>query len=180
MEQADTRQLAETMMRAHGLDGWTFKFHRATSRIGQAHLGRRVISMSSVAVEKMALPEVEQTILHEIAHALAPPKKINGRWDIHGAEWQAKAAEIGYLGSRTKFLDFDHQMYSKSAARWRRNNGKDPDITPPMRVGGEFVLKGGHYRIERIDRVNVLATKINSDDKMYRVRKQFAEITMVA
>lgn len=54
-----------------------------------------------------SLSEIEQVLLHEIAHALA------GQAAGHGAKWKAQATAIGYQHQK-----IDGVEISKSAAKW--------------------------------------------------------------
>lgn len=85
----DARVLAELWMEHHGLRGWRFAFDNAARRCGYCDGRRRVISLSRPYVEMNDEAEVEDTILHEIAHALAP------EGEHHGPRWRAIAARIG-------------------------------------------------------------------------------------
>jgi predicted SprT family Zn-dependent metalloprotease len=94
----DAKVLAELHMQAHGLlqQGWTFRFDKATRRFGQARVhyepGRgmlKEISLSRSLTLLNAEAKVENTILHEVAHALA------GMRAGHGPKWQACALRVG-------------------------------------------------------------------------------------
>jgi predicted SprT family Zn-dependent metalloprotease len=74
--------------------GWTFGFDRAVRRAGACHHAERRITVSRHLAERADEPEVRQVLLHEIAHALA------GHRAGHGPRWRARAARIGYTGSR--------------------------------------------------------------------------------
>jgi len=65
------RILAVTLMQQHGLVGWTFKFDHARRRFGCCNFTRRTISLSRPLTFLNDDAEVRDTILHEIAHALA-------------------------------------------------------------------------------------------------------------
>ena len=87
--------LAWELMGKHGLleKGWKFEWDRAERRYGHCRYRDRVITIS----EKLALinewDETRETILHEIAHALAPNHH-------HDAHWRAVALSIGSNGVR--------------------------------------------------------------------------------
>ena len=81
--------LARTLMNNHGLGHWVFQFDRAKRRAGCCHHGRQIISLSYHYVENNNRTDVENTILHEIAHALVGPR--NG----HNNVWKAMALKIG-------------------------------------------------------------------------------------
>ena len=95
MELAQARQMADELMRLHKLSPtWSFKFDRSKVSFGKCYYGKKVISLSRYLVELNDEKEVRDTILHEIAHALAP--KGAG----HGAVWQSVAQMIGCNGQR--------------------------------------------------------------------------------
>lgn len=89
------RNLAEGLMQKHELVGWTFDFDEAEVTFGKCHISRKKITLSRKLVELNEERHVRNTILHEIAHALAPPT------EMHGPEWRRVALSIGCNGSRT-------------------------------------------------------------------------------
>jgi predicted SprT family Zn-dependent metalloprotease len=95
MNLADARKLAEELMRTHKLPReWSFRFDRSKVRYGKCDYARRVISLSAALVALNTEESVRDTILHEIAHALAPQNAG------HGPQWRALARAIGCKGSR--------------------------------------------------------------------------------
>jgi predicted SprT family Zn-dependent metalloprotease len=95
MKLEDAWQLATNLMRLHGLlPAWSFDFDRSMVRFGKCNYTKKRISLSRHLVEMNAESEVRDTILHEIAHALAP------RGAGHGPVWQALALSIGCNGRR--------------------------------------------------------------------------------
>lgn len=91
---------AATLMRQHGLDGWTVRLDHARRRAGQCDYTRRVISLSRHYVRHAEPAHIHDTILHEIAHALVGPH--HG----HDAVWRRKAREIGCTATRCHTLTF--------------------------------------------------------------------------
>ena len=83
------RELAESLMRQHGLVGWKFEFDRAKVRLGCCHHRTRKITVARFHAQHDPLEQVRDTILHEIAHALC------GCREGHGPAWKAKAVEVG-------------------------------------------------------------------------------------
>lgn len=91
----DATRLAFLYMRLHELDDWQFRLDRATSRFGSCNHRCKTITMSRLLVTLNDKREVRDTILHEIAHALAGPKVR-----AHGREWREIALRIGCNGRR--------------------------------------------------------------------------------
>jgi predicted SprT family Zn-dependent metalloprotease len=96
----DTREAvrnATALLHIHGLaqQGWTVKLDRAKARFGQCNYTTKTISLSRALTESTTRERVENTVLHEIAHALV------GRKAGHGPVWQAAHRRIGGTGRRT-------------------------------------------------------------------------------
>jgi predicted SprT family Zn-dependent metalloprotease len=88
-------ELAKHLMRLHRLPReWSFAFDRSKVRFGKCDYRRKQISLSRHLVELNEEDEVRDTILHEIAHALAP------RGVGHGPAWRALALAIGCNAQR--------------------------------------------------------------------------------
>ena len=92
-------QRAKTLLDAHNLSSWNFRFDNAKTRFGQCDHSRRTISLSRHLSLAGSEDEVEQVILHEIAHALA------GSREGHGHRWLSIARSLGYRGGRTHSSD---------------------------------------------------------------------------
>ena len=82
-------------MDEHGLGAWTFAFLEAERRLGDCHFRDRVIRIGRAHALDASDAEIRDTILHEIAHALAGPEAR------HGPEWKATARRIGATPART-------------------------------------------------------------------------------
>ena len=76
------------LMSRHGLAGWSFAWDDSTVRFGVCKYRTKTIGLSRRLVELNGEEEVRNTIVHEIAHALAPGSG-------HGRAWKRKALEIG-------------------------------------------------------------------------------------
>jgi predicted SprT family Zn-dependent metalloprotease len=95
MELEQAQKLAEHLMKLHKLPStWSFAFDRSKVRFGKCNYGKREISLSRHLVQLNDEKEVRETILHEIAHALAP------RGAGHGPAWKSVARSIGCSGQR--------------------------------------------------------------------------------
>lgn len=99
MEIDEARDLAEELMRVHGLTGWRLVFDRARTRAGVCRFDRREIGLSRVLTQLHPEDLVRGTVLHEIAHALV------GARHGHDAIWRAKARSIGGDGQRCLSAD---------------------------------------------------------------------------
>jgi SprT protein len=111
MTLTEARTLALMHMHKHGLiiEGWTFKFDNAKSRLGLCSHRRRIISVSKHYVTLNDQPLIEDTILHEIAHALC------GHEAGHNWEWKATAKKIGSRGVRQKSANEVNSVKGKYA-----------------------------------------------------------------
>lgn len=81
--------LARDLMDDYGLGAWSFAFDNARRRCGNCNFSKWTITLSRHYVRMNDAPEVEDTIRHEIAHAIAGFKAG------HGPEWKAVALSIG-------------------------------------------------------------------------------------
>lgn len=95
MDLRKAERMAKDLMGWHGLSSWSFQFDRAVSRLGQCSYSRRIISLGLHATTVNEEAAVLDTILHEVAHALA------GHQAGHGPEWKAVAKSIGCNATRT-------------------------------------------------------------------------------
>lgn len=86
--------MARDLMDDHGLALWTFAFDNAKRRCGNCNFGKRKISLSRHYVSMNDEWDIRDTILHEIAHAIAGFKAG------HGPDWKAVARRIGATPKR--------------------------------------------------------------------------------
>lgn len=106
-ELARVRVWAEAAIRMHLDPSWSFAFDSAKKRAGACDYTRKRITLSRYLSELHEDDDVHQTLLHEIAHAMA------GHAAGHGPEWRRIAREIGYVGGRTHDLEI-----ASAQARW--------------------------------------------------------------
>lgn len=92
----------EELMDAHGLTakGWVARLDDSRSRAGACDYSKKHIRLSRLYVRVAGRPELDDTILHEIAHTLVGPHHH------HDAVWRAKARAIGCSGDRCHTLQF--------------------------------------------------------------------------
>jgi predicted SprT family Zn-dependent metalloprotease len=82
------------LMNRHGLISWHFKFDNARVRFGSCNYRTRTISISRHLTALNTWENVANTVLHEIAHALA------GKRAGHGRPWKFHADAIGCTAER--------------------------------------------------------------------------------
>lgn len=89
------RVWAETLIVHHLDTSWSFGFDHAKRRAGQCDYGNKRITVSRYLAARFDDHEIQQVLLHEVAHALA------GHAAAHGPTWKRIARELGYLGGTT-------------------------------------------------------------------------------
>ncbi len=89
MELYDAKRLALSLMSKHGLVDWQFRFDGAMLRFGICRHRSKIISVSKHLVGLNDQERVQNTLLHEIAHALV------GRGHRHDTTWKRMAKKIG-------------------------------------------------------------------------------------
>lgn len=84
----EAAHLARQLMTQHGLADWSFGYDHARRRFGRCDYTHRRITLSKSLTFLNPLEEVRDTLLHEIAHALAPGAK-------HGPRWRMMCLKVG-------------------------------------------------------------------------------------
>lgn len=102
---------ARSLLTRHHLAQWSFQFDHGSRRAGCCHYTTQVISMSVEFARHASAQDIQETLLHEIAHALV------GKFHNHDAVWQAKAREIGSTGRRCHNLQFTPPRYIVTCER---------------------------------------------------------------
>lgn len=96
---------ARAWMAVHQLTHWSFQFDHATKRAGCCNYRERVISLAHAYARSATDAEIDDTILHEIAHALV------GKEHGHNQVWRAQAIAIGCSGQRCHDVQFSPPRY---------------------------------------------------------------------
>jgi predicted SprT family Zn-dependent metalloprotease len=89
MDRWDAAALARQLLTKHGLTDWTFAFNRRKRAMGLCRFEQRRIELSIHFATANDEAAVRDTLLHEIAHALAGPAAG------HGPKWQRICRQIG-------------------------------------------------------------------------------------
>lgn len=104
MKLTDAKNLARELMNAHGLADVPFEFNRHKRSLGVCKFRGPYkdgeykvmgIALSEKWTPFLSEAEVKDTVLHEIAHALAGFKAA------HGYKWKAMARKVGANPTRT-------------------------------------------------------------------------------
>lgn len=94
MTLVEINNLAFRRLYEHGLNNWKFKWDNAKRRFGCCDHYNKTITLSKILSLQRTYEQINDTILHEIAHALVGPN--HG----HDKVWKQKAIEIGCNGER--------------------------------------------------------------------------------
>jgi len=89
------RRWADALIALHLDPSWSFGFDNAKRRAGLCDYTRKRITVSRYLAARYDDETNHQTLLHEVAHAIAGPAAG------HGRAWKAKARELGYVGGTT-------------------------------------------------------------------------------
>jgi len=145
----DAEILAKRLIREHLDDSWTFRWNKRKAAFGICNYNTRKIELSSVLTELEDPFYVEQTILHEIAHALV------GYAAGHNREWKRCARELGVVNPKSRR---NISGNTKPAYKWA------------IKYNGEIV-KGYHRKPNKdmFTRVHnmYLTNKVHTKGKLY-------------
>jgi predicted SprT family Zn-dependent metalloprotease len=118
-------------LKEHGLStsGWKWQWNnRLKTSGGSADYKSKTISLSPLYVSKASESEVQNTVLHEIAHALTPGHK-------HDEVWKAMAKSIGCNGNRCHEVEVRGDNAYKWLFRCERGCTSIPSITKRRKDG---------------------------------------------
>ena len=143
---------ARSLMDEHGLEDWTFRFSSARSRLGECREREKLIRIGICHAVNAEPREVRDTILHEIAHALAGAKAG------HGPVWKAVAARIGAT-PKARAEEGVESRAARQAAKARFRAGME----------ASFRVRGGQVRTGVIVRMNPKRASVRCSDAVYLV-----------
>ncbi|WP_029145623.1 SprT-like domain-containing protein [Microbacterium luticocti] len=89
------RAWADALIALHLDPSWSFAFDNAKRRAGLCNYTHKRISVSRYLAARYDDDTNHQTLLHEVAHALAGPAAG------HGPAWKRTARDLGYVGGTT-------------------------------------------------------------------------------
>jgi predicted SprT family Zn-dependent metalloprotease len=94
MDRWDAAKLANELLTQHGLEDWSFAFNRRKRAMGLCYCQHKRIELSIHFTIANDEAMVRDTLLHEIAHALA------GHAAGHGPKWRRICRRIGATPDR--------------------------------------------------------------------------------
>src|SRR3954471_23173893 len=98
------RTWAHALIDLHLDRSWSFAFDNAKRRAGLCNYTEKRISVSRYLAARWSMEDIEQVLLHEVAHALA------GHRAAHGPRWLMTARRLGYTGARVHDGETAHEL----------------------------------------------------------------------
>ena len=142
---------ARELMDRHGLGEWALRFNGARKKLGECRPRQKLILLSRAHALNGASGQVTDTILHEIAHALAGPDAG------HGPAWKVVARRLGATPkSCAPASDEAHNAREAAKARFRTGDA----VT--------FIARGD-VRTGTIVRMNPKRAKVQCGDVVWSV-----------
>src|SRR5947209_9044949 len=89
MDLQELTAMASQEMAKHGLQGWTFALANTRRQLGVCKYRWKRIELSEYYATHSPRESVRDTLMHEIAHAIAGPAAR------HGPAWKAVALRLG-------------------------------------------------------------------------------------
>lgn len=114
MEKAEVKQMAYERINHFLGDSWTFEFMTKKRVFGTCCYNTKTISLSVFYIKVAEFADIEETIMHEIAHALVGPG--HG----HGEHWKAQMRALGYPNATAtaKVVKTSIDSYIEAGAKW--------------------------------------------------------------
>lgn len=135
---------ARQLMDRHGLGDWSFRFNAARKKLGVCHYREKLILLSREHAADGTPVQVTDTILHEIAHALAGPRAG------HGPVWKEIARRLGATPK-------------SCAPETEQSRNKREAAKAKFRTGDAVNFKSrGQLRAGTIERMNPKRAKVRS------------------
>ncbi len=141
---------ARQMMDEHGLKSWYLYFSQARRMLGKCAFREKSIYISRYHAVYYEPMQVDDTILHEIAHALA------GLEAGHGPKWKEIARRIGAT-PKARAYEKDKRDADMKSLLYAKSRFRTGDIV-------SFCSKDKIF-VGRIMRMNPKRAKINCDNK---------------
>lgn len=142
---------ARALMDRNGLHDWSLRFGNARRKLGECRAEEKLIVLSRAHAAEGAPDDVSDTILHEIAHALAGPAAG------HGPAWKSVARRLGARPA-SRAHETDAARRTREAAREEFQAGDSVEFTGR-----------GEVRMGVIERMNPKRARVRSGDTVWFV-----------
>lgn len=142
---------ARELMDRHGVGMWALRFSGSRTSLGECRSRQKLILVSRTHALNGSPEQVTDTILHEIAHALAGPDAG------HGPAWKAVARKLGAT-PRSCLPESDSTKRQREAARRKFRTGDSVSFTAR-----------GELRTGKIVRMNPKRAKVRCGDAVWSV-----------
>ncbi|MCY3564923.1 MAG: SprT-like domain-containing protein [Gammaproteobacteria bacterium] len=149
---------ARELMDRHGLTDWSFRFNNAERKLGVCRYREKRILLSRGHAANGARDQVTDTILHEIAHALAGPRAG------HGSDWKTVARQLGAT-PKSCAPETEQTRDNREIAKAKFKNG-DPV---------SFKIRG-ETRLGVVERMNPKRAKVRCLDTTWSVPYAILEL----
>ena len=157
---------ARGLMDHHGLEEWSLGFIAARGKLGECRPLDRHIGLSRHHAVTGSPEQVTDTVLHEIAHALAGPEAG------HGPAWKAIARRIGAT-PRSGVHGCDGKDHGREVSGHAGNAG-DVDMENPIKEkfrrgdAVSFIVRGDRWT-GTIERMNPRRAKVRCSEGVWLV-----------
>ena len=133
----DFLNLARSEMDKYGLCDWKLELDHAKVRAGACHFTEKKISFSRNFIKYADDFDINDTILHEIAHALVGPK--HG----HDSVWKTMAKKIGCSAKRCHTLEFSDYKWVRFCTNhcWEQKTHRRKPNLVCKKCGGPVIYK---------------------------------------
>jgi len=163
MERFEAANLAQRLMREQGLDAWAFRFNRQKRTMGLCRYHEKLIELSLHFVDRNDEAAVRDTILHEIAHALA------GARAGHGPAWKKICVRLGAVPRACGRADMPEGRYRATCPECGRQYSRHRRV-PPRHANDYYCGRCGPKRgaLRFVDvKATTSTTPVSAPDTAY-------------
>lgn len=147
----DVATRARALMDGNGLHEWSLRFGNARKKLGECRAKEKLIVLSRTHAAEGTPDDVTDTILHEIAHALAGPAAG------HGPAWKSVARRLGARPA-SRAHESDTARQTREAAKAGFQAGDAVEFT------GQGEIRSGV-----IERMNPKRARVRSGETVWFV-----------
>lgn len=139
MTRLEATQFCREQLNKHGLKEWSIRLNQDINSgfLGLCSYKDKCIILSAHHIDTHPEPDVKDTILHEVAHALTP-------FCAHNETWRAKAIELGCSPTACSTLSFNPAVID--AIR----SGATVEITFDEEIIPQQIIRTPKYTINRL------------------------------